>query len=226
MSYGINIANDSGEIFFSTDWTAFHFVGKYTASTAVSGTSGLLTFNVTCPTIPLVFIENTGNYSCVVNITFNGGTSWTIYVSSAPSTSLNCYVFSSPNSAPTSGYGMAIFDASGNTTFNSTQRVLKINGGLVTSSDVSNSTSTISNQSLSFGSIPTNYAVGSPILGEVILAGSPFSFGNAIGAKGSTTTVNFGPSYQINSFRLGAGVSGHNLVYGNYVLFIDTTIYQ
>ena len=130
MAYGIDVKTDTNAFALSDTYAAMAFIGKYTATVATSGAnSGAAAFTITgLGAIPIAFIENPGvGYYCTNVYTIdNGGGSYTIYAAARASTypsSLTIYVFSKTNSAPATGYGIQVFDASSNPMFDSNQRV-------------------------------------------------------------------------------------------------------
>jgi hypothetical protein len=229
MSFGLALQNKDGQLMFSTDYTAFHFIGKFTATDTGSFRCAA-TF--TCLGTPLVFIDgNNGNNSvAILEITNNGGNSWTAYVggrtlANAGLTSIDIYVFGFPSTPSSSGYGGFTKNASGDTTLNLQQRVLKITGGHQTVLRTSSSTSLPPNESLTFGSIPSDYIVCSTGIGEIISPAGPNGLLLGMAAyRSASTTVGFFATliYAVTP----PGISSYRIFESQYILFADKTLYQ
>lgn len=228
MAHGITLSNSQGQIMFSTEYMAFHFLGKFTA-VASTGFACEATFS--CSGTPLVFINGASGAHVVgiLELRENGGGSWTAFVSgrtlsNVGLTSIDIYVFAFPTAAATSGYGMWAKDSSGATTFNFSQRVLKIAGALQTTAQSSSVTDLPPNQSITFGSIPTDYIVCAPMVGEIITPAGPNSL-----------LLGVGP-YRVNSSTVGLFATNLYTPFGpprraytiyeqEYVMFADKTLY-
>lgn len=229
MSNGITLSNNQGQIMFSTEYMAFHFVGKFTA-VAPSGFVCQATFS--CNGTPIVFLNGSSgsNVVGILELKDNGSGSWTAFVAgrtlaNVGLTSIEIYVFAFPTAAATDGYGMWAKNSSGTTTFNFSQRVLKISGALQTIAQSSSVSDTPPNQSITFGSIPTDYIVCAPMLGEII---SP--------AGANSLLLGVGP-YRVNSSTVGLFATNLYTPFGpprqayriyeqEYVLFADKSLYQ
>lgn len=214
---------------FSTEYMAFHFVGKFTA-VAPTGFACEATFS--CSGTPLVFINGASGAHVVgiLELRENGGGSWTAFVSgrtltNVGLTSIDIYVFAFPNAPATSGYGMWAKDSSGNTTFNFSQRVLKISGALQTTAVSSTTTDLPSNQAITFGSIPTDYIVCAPMLGEISSPAGPNNLLLGVGPyRVDATTVGLYATNLYSPFG-GAPTPSHRIYEQEYVMFADKTLY-
>jgi hypothetical protein len=140
MSYGLRVLHDSGNSTVISDKTKnYVFHGKATYSSAYCYyTRALanppydlrywqLTYYVNCATRPLVYVEAPTNVSVgVETVSFVSGTQWkiTIGVNGTGNTgplaypAVYCFV-SLPADTPASGYGLAVFNASGELAFSS-----------------------------------------------------------------------------------------------------------
>ena len=228
MSYGLNLKNKNNEIMFSTDFTAFHFVGKYTATGSPPSYRCQVTF--TCNGVPLVFVDGANglNRAGILTVTDNGGGSFTAVVggrnAGSQLTSIDIYVFAFPNAATNSGYGMWAKNSSGATTFNFNQKVLKISASHVTTAASSTSSVSVPNQSVTFGTIPENYIVCSAVLGEIAYPDDPTSTLTGIFPyRVNATTVGFidGTVYA----TLVGSVIGYTLSGQQYFMFADKMLY-
>jgi hypothetical protein len=229
MSYGVALRNSKGELMFSTDFTAFHFIGKFTATDTGSFRCAA-TF--TCLGTPLVFVDggNGNNSVSILEVTNNGGNSWTAYVggrtlANAGLTSVDIFVFGFPSTPSASGYGGFAKNSSGQTTLNLGQRVLKISGAHQTALRTSSSADIPPSESLTLGSIPTNYIVCSTAIGEILSPAGPVSLllGMAPYRSASTTVGFFGTLIYTTA---PAGLIGYRMFESQYVLFADKTLYQ
>lgn len=226
MSYGLNIYNDAGLLAFSSDYSCYKFLGKFTLPrTGVAGQQYAI-LTVTSARAPLVFIAPNSTEAVAVAGISVSGTTWTINVESISLrtlTTINVYVFTVDQTLGT-GYGINIFDASGNVTFSTVDRTLQISGYII--SNAQTQVSTINNQALTYGSIPTNYATMTGLIGwEIRIVGPAtqlYSYGiNKVNA----TTVGFTPTRLL--FQTAAPGSPSATVMGNqYAMFIDTDLYQ
>lgn len=229
MTYGVTLFNKSAEIMFSTEYIAFHFVGKFTA-TAASGFICEATFS--CIGTPVVFINgNSGSHVVgILEIRNNGGNSWTAFVAgrtlaNVGLTSIDIYIFASPNAPGSSGYGMWAKNSIGDTTLNFAQRVLKIAGALQTTAQSSSITDLPPNQTMTFGFIPENYIVCAPMVGEIITPAGPNSLLLGVGPyRVNSTTVGFSATNLYSPF--GPPRQAYRIYEQEYVMFADKNLYQ
>lgn len=228
MAHGITLSNSQGQIMFSTEYMAFHFVGKFTA-VAPTGFACEATFS--CNGTPLVFINGASGAHVVgiLELRENGGGSWTAFVSgrtlsNVGLTSIDIYVFAFPNAPATSGHGMWAKNASGVTTFNFSQRVLKIAGALQTTAQSSTTNDLPSSQPITFGTIPTDYIVCAPMVGEIITPAGPIGLLLGVGPyRVNASTVGLFASNMYG--QAPPGVSAHRIYEQEYVMFADKTLY-
>lgn len=235
MAFGLSVSNDAGKVMYSTENPAYHFIGKYAASTTTVLDQTMLTATFTAPGQPIVFLQNTQDcfmeMSSVVN---TGGNNWEVHGagrkdSVGEATTGNFYVFARATAA-VSGFGLQAFDGSGICTLDTATRLLKISGYAITvySSDVvvAGDDGGVNITSLITGNIPTNHAVCACGLGLMSRASPQISHFCTAGIKKvSSTQFNFSRSRLIDS-QLNQFISAANLVAGQYVLYIDTDLYQ
>jgi hypothetical protein len=227
MSYGLNINNNSGETFFSTEYASLHFVNKYTLTTTITGNATVWYITISLTSFPLVFIKPTGDYVCVPTIIDNSNGTFTIYVGSRSASNPIIYVFAKPNTPSGLNYGIAAWNASGNPTLNTNQKLLKIDAFHVTTGSSGNSLVTPS-QTLTYGTVPASYAVGSPFLGPkfIPVGGGAPAIGTGIGVTASGTVVNFGGAYSIAGYTSGPLSTFYVLMGNQYIMFINSTLYD
>lgn len=132
MAYGIQAFNDSGEFTFSSSGYLLTYLGKATfVSTTPAGTSSsdafngfsIFTFTYAGPIVVGIGLLGSGTSGSIVDRITNVGSTWTIRVYHSNSTgnslgfpgqitAADVYVWGLPLSV--SGYGLALYDASGN----------------------------------------------------------------------------------------------------------------
>lgn len=230
MAYGINLFNTQNQIMFSTENISYHFVGKYTATNT---TNFRLQASFSCTGIPLIFLDGQSGAAgvSILQLTNTSGTNWTATVAgripaTGALTSLDIYVFAFPNAIPTTGYGIWAKDAFGQATLNLQQKLLKLSGAFVTTASSSSSSNTPSNATLLFGSIPTDYIVCSPILGQQIVPAGPSSLLAGLSAKSATSTsVSFLSSYVYAPNFAPPGTNSYFLMGSQYIMFADKSLY-
>lgn len=229
MANGITLLNSQSQIMFSTEYMAFHFVGKFTA-VAPSGFVCESTFS--CSGTPLVFLNGASgaNVVGILELRDNGSGSWTAFVAgrtlaNVGLTSIDIYVFAFPSAPATSGYGIWAKDALGATTFNFSQRVLKIAGALQTAAQSSTTSSSPPNQTITFGSIPSDYIVCAPMIGEIIAPSGPNGLLLGVGPyRVDASTVGFFATNLYTPF--GPARQAYRIYEQEYVMFADKTLYQ
>lgn len=246
MSYGINILNDSGEIFFSTDYSCFSLEGKYTVTrTVVPGdypsvmTANYCQLIITSTSCPLVFVKpnnSTDSVRVISCINNNNGT-WTVkftavsiqsgsYGGGSNLTTLIAYVFTKDNVAATD-YGINVYDSSGNVSFSTRRRTLKPSAKLITNNFSGTGTTRTYDQSVSSGSIPNNWACCTYSTGFLLLGLSPISNEGLVMSLGvsqlTSTSVQIKACISIGSYFF---VNAINVLGGSYSIFIDTLLYD
>lgn len=170
MTYGMTLTSTDGFIAFSTNNRNYSFFEKRSititqaARSNLSGTYGV--FNTTVAStfgVPLVFYVPTspGSGWSSANISSVSGSNYTFsfYTSDtqlSTTAQITVYIFL-PQSNTATGYGMNVFDASGNTIFSTANRTLKISGYYITQS--SSTYPTPPTLALTYGSIPSQYAI-------------------------------------------------------------------
>jgi hypothetical protein len=215
---------------FSTENISYHFVGKYTATNT---TNFRLQASFSCNGTPLIFLDGQSGAAgvSILQLTNTSGTNWTATVagrnpSTGALTSLDIYVFAFPNTPPSTGYGIWAKNASGTTTLNLQQKLLKLSGAFVTTASSSNSSNIPSNATLLFGSIPSNYIVCAPVLGQQIVpAGASSLLAGLSPRSASSTTVSFLSSYVYVPNFAPPSTNSYFLMGSQYIMFADKTLY-
>lgn len=228
MAYGINLLNSVGDIMFSTEYMAYHYVGKFTAVNTVSFQCQA---SFSCVGIPIIFIDGFSGTASVnlTQLTNTSGNNWTATVTgrtldNVGLTSIDIYVFAFPNANSSSGYGIIAKNSSGNATLNTDQKLLKISGSYQTVVESSTTTDTPPSKALNFGSIPANYIVCAPTLGEIYSPSGPNRLFLAVGPyRVNATTVGFWPTFIYSAF--GPPGPAYRMYEQQYVLFADKALY-
>jgi len=134
MSFGIRLDNDGDKRVIGGDTVVPRFVGKFTTSswTIDDNRGKQVTWSVTCPNMPLVFVHtNDGHIAFVKKIT-GSSPNWEVTVQLATSTSpspsdVTAYIFSSGyTTGSTSGYGFQVKKSNGEYVFDSGYDQLQI----------------------------------------------------------------------------------------------------
>lgn len=228
MAYGINLYNNKNEIMYSTDFMAYHFLGKYTA-TNIGSFKCQATFS--CFGVPMIFIDgNFGQNSVgLIELKDNGSGSWTATVagrtlSNVGLTSIDIYVFAFPTISSIDRYSIVAKNSFGQPTLNLEQRLLKISGIYQTTFE-SGSTTTVPNKALNFGSIPSDYIISGAIIGEIISpAGANGLLLGASPYRVNSSTVGVWASHLYSPF--GPPISAYRIYEQQYVLFAEKSLYQ
>lgn len=233
MTFGLNILSSSGDIAFSTENRSYSFSTRLTIfSTTIGATQVYRTTISSTFGMPLLFYVPTSpgiGYSGA-NITSVSGSDYTfsIYTSDTqtPSiTPLQVYVFL-PQSTTATGYGLNVYDNSGNVTFSTGTRTLKIQAYYIT--QTSNVYPTPPSLSLTFGSIPSQYAICSASFGGQAQAISP-GIGTRLWMMGARITT--GGVMEFGRVLIAGGVSNplfnYTFMVGRqYVPIIDKSLYD
>lgn len=237
MSFGLSIEGANQRILLNESNPGIYFKGKYTASYSSSGWIKTITG---CNTMPLVFIKNLGDgYKTCIQAQDNlGNGSWTIYATAARDSSsgttytgdLDLYVFDILGSADavTSGYGMLVYDNNSTPVFTTNKKLLKITGYHNTSYvESSGSEYNISIQTLTNGTIPTDYAMHCASVGTVwYAAGASTSLLLSVGARRySSTSLKFGATGLLRPFNP-APYTQSFMQANHHLLFINHTDYD
>jgi hypothetical protein len=159
MTFGIQVKNNNGQLLIDSDLSHYHFIGKYTPYSTTQTPDlldgpGTVSFGpnqnkdmtgmpskgtiykYTIPSNgvkpPMVFIKNTTNKYMSVIVTNKVGGNWDTWVfSSGTGTAPTVYAFGPRNqfaSSP-SGFGLETYNASGDSTFDSNLKPLRVIGG-------------------------------------------------------------------------------------------------
>lgn len=267
MAHGANLYNEAGELVFSTDYPVYQFYGKVELVNTSS-----FSISIQSTYTPLVFVapQTAGSTSETVTCRSYEETSgvWTIVAStsaqqtytkannstghypgqgiSANDLPVNVYIFVRPRSQDAdTGYGMNVYDSSGNLNFTTKLKVLKISGYHDTTNTASSpfpsgSDYTFGNQTLTSGTIPTNWAALSPDVGYSNQTTVSTAYWNTNGNQGlwyralgsgrgsSNTTVRFSACSYISITP--PGVSGQYpggaIFAGRRILFLNTDNYS
>lgn len=117
--YGAFFIGDDGSLLVTSDSACYECYQKVGASSRVGNVN---TYYSSAPSYPLVFIACGKGYSAGIMAIEGSPGSWTITAIST-SNSL-AYIFVPMTGNTTSGYGTAVFDSSGNLTFDSNRNLL------------------------------------------------------------------------------------------------------
>ena len=225
MAFGFNLQASNGDIAFSTDYSSMSFVEKYT----LYSSSATYVYNITCPSYPLVFIQDVENNEdwgyCQGYLVDNGNNSYTFTVYATPELTISVYVFSYLNTnVPTTGYGINTFNSDGSLSFTSTKKILKISGYVVTTPY--SGAEYYRDMLLDYGTLPTNCAIHIPSIG-IFAGGTPFvnPVFNVGAKKINSTTI------RLLRVRPPLGQIPPNIpIYRNtgyqYVMAIDSSLYD
>lgn len=181
MSFGLQLLSSAGRLALSTDNKNYVFAGKYNpASVSMFQTTGVPAsahqFDIILPsttpsniipfvrsvsgnTVGIFYIERIATTQQVrIRCLANGGPSST--------SNWEVYVFNEISPTAPSGYGMRTFDAGGNLTFDSSQRVLRVAGAARSPAIPRGAVNPLPTINLDAGIVPTNYAVFCTSMGK------------------------------------------------------------
>lgn len=233
MAYGLNLYSDAGLLAFSSTYKGYRLWQKITVTgtTNISGRYYWI-FNVTSTTgTPIVFVKPTGTIAgrpgaIAIALTAVSGSTYTYTVATQDTNGAgsagNFYAYAFvPGSTTGTSYGINTFDASSVTTFSTADRQLKISGYYISVAANTNGTSS----SLSYGSIPSQYAIAMSTIG---FSFQPQSTGGAlrfmIGGYINSNLLQYDRAGQIGFDTNPLSIY---IVLGNiYVPIIDTTLYD
>lgn len=238
MSYGLELHNSKGELMFSSDFAAFHFIGKFTA---VRSTNSFTPFdyivNFSCLGRPIIFIEGLDSggsaiSSCTLSLEDLGNNNFTatiLFIQSigilVPTTQV--YIFAFAPNPDNSGFGGFIKSTSGVTMLNLSHRVLKITGAHTTTQRSNSVSSDPPPEPIFSGTIPENYIISCVPVGESLRSSGPSVLGTFFGLvpfRVDSVTVGYraGTSYGFAP----PGVDAFTIHKNQYILFADRTLYQ
>jgi hypothetical protein len=236
MSFGLSVESLDQRILIDESHPAVFFKGKYTTT----NTYGLKTVTITdCNTMPIVFAKNLGSGYKISTpqITYNGGTSWTIGVFAGNDSSdgyysgaVDLYVFDilGQSDNVNYGYGMNVYNESGQAIFTTNKKPLKISG-YHTTTQVFNSAVNEFNfsiQTVTNGAIPETCAISCSAIGTSLVSrggiGRFFTHGVR---RYSSSSLKFGI---VGFLGQGPNPSGaENRLSGNqHIMFVDYTLYD
>ena len=238
MTYGLNLYSDAGLLAFSSAYKSYRLLQKLSLTVQTnSGPSGYSwRFTVTSTTgNPICFVKPTGTVSGhagAINILQLGisGNDYSFSVITqdtakvAGSGPVYVYVFV-PGSTNGTSYGINVFDGSGVNTFSTNDRLLKIAAYYITIG-VNSGTSTIPS-SLSYGSIPSQYAINSPSIGiKFVNTGGGTTVILGLGTYvDSSQVLQYDAALQIGA--TGGGPSNPLFIDGSiYIPVIDSSLYD
>jgi len=264
MTYGARLYTEAGQLAYTTDYPVYQFLGTFQFNSYITE------YHIESTHAPLIFVKPYNNASttevvvCAINYTFgiwsiraNTSAQYTLLLAnnstgyypgqSAGSTgvsTIEALVFIRPrNQDAETGYGMNVYDSSGNLTFTSKMKPLKVSAWHDTTAQsigtYQNAEPVYSSETLTGGTIPTNWAAYVPSLGTTrrsTVAPAYYNFnGNqgssweSIGAgRGSnSTTVNFNEAKYNGGVPPGVGGQYPSAVKygGRRLLFIDHSSY-
>lgn len=237
MSFGLELTNSNNQLMFSSDFAAFHFISKLNATNVGDPFKPFnYQINFSCNGRPLVFTEGLDSSgvvagSCILKLTDLGSNNWSatlIFRGTGPSpATIPVYIFGFASTPANTGYGGFVKSATGVTMLNLQQRVLKISGAHQTIFKQSSIASIPPPDPLFSGTIPENYILSCPPIGESLRSSGPTVFGTYFGLvpyRVASTTVGYrlGDDYGFSP----AGVEAYTVYQNQYVLFADKTLYQ
>lgn len=237
MSFGIELRNNNSQIMFSSDFAAFHFAGKFTA-TKIVDFNNPFNYQVTfsCNGNPLVFTEGLDSAgvparTCTLDVTNIGGNTWTAVVyffgTGASPATVPVYVFAFASTPSPTGFGGFVQSQLGVTMLNLQQRVLNISGAHKTTVKSSSVSADPPPETLFSGTIPTDYIMSCVQVAESSRSNGPSTpggfFGMTVYRLGSTTV-----GYTIaNSYGFSpTGLDAYRVYENQYILFADRALYQ
>jgi hypothetical protein len=125
-NYGFWVLNNNNELIASDFTSNYKFVSQATYSTQTTTNlywDSVATYNVTCNTWPLVFLENLENQMATIySIYLTGTNTYQIRVGKNNNSIPRVFVFEKPTTI--SGYGLAIYNASNQLMFDTTSNVV------------------------------------------------------------------------------------------------------
>jgi hypothetical protein len=235
MAVGLNIFSDTGRLAFSTEYSAYRLLQKYTPSKQQINNGGTIyqVFRVTVESpsgIPLLFVKSTGGflYSRVVSYTSSSYTFEIITsdTQSGGATTIDCYAFVQ-NMQPAMGYGVNAYRANGQLAFSTKDRLLKIAGYFRTPAiQTNNPSQSIPNSLLSAGSVPNSSAVCANTFGFKFLP--VVGFGTllvVVGARISGSQLEYG-DVTLVAVNTGGLLQGLQVNGNLYVPIIDCSLYD
>ena len=233
MAYGLNLYSDTGLLAFSSIYKGYRLWQKITVTgTTQIGGRYYWVFNVTSTTgTPVVFVKPTGTAAgragaIAISLTSVSGSTYTFTVATQDTNVLgssgNLYAYAFvPGSTTGTSYGINTFDASGVTTFSTADRQLKIAGYYISTAATTSGTSS----SLSYGSVPSQYAIAMSTIG---FSFQPQSTGGSlrfmIGGYISSNLLQYDRAAQAG-FDTNS-ISAYIVLGGIYTPIIDTTLYD
>lgn len=119
MAYGLQIFRDDGSLFISPDVVPLNYVGKLNYSGI-----GSLSTSVPSGKSLIVFIRNDAPNSATRVVTINSGSNWVINITQTNSGG-TIYLFANMVTT-TSGYGIAVYNAGGEMTWNTDMLPLQV----------------------------------------------------------------------------------------------------
>lgn len=174
---------------------------------------------------PLVFLNSSrpDEWSCI----FSPGIAGSGYI---PTDTTYLYVFGTTYNTLTSGYGIQVYDASGNVVMNAENRLLSISGYAISpnvpQTNLPNPLTDLSTTTLTAGTIPSSYAHNCCSPGSMFVS-SLFSFGLYIGArKNTSTTFSFCWGGLLGASLFGGSGNYYSIIPNRVIQFIDTTLYN
>lgn len=237
MSFGLSIESLDQRLLIDESHAGIFFKGKYTTD----NNYGLKTVTITnCNTMPIVFAKTLGaSYKISTpQITYNGSNSWTVGVFAANDSSagyysgtVDLYVFDILGASDnvSSGYGMNVYNGSGQPIFTTNRKSLKISGYHTTTQVFNEAVDqyNFSTQTITNGTIPETCAICCTAIGTSLVSvggGSGAFFTHGV-RRYSSSSLKFG----IVGF-LGSGPSTDgavNRLSGNqHIMIVDHTLYD
>lgn len=129
MAFGIQIRNTAGSIQIDENYKNLALVAKSTIVTTVSG-GGWSHVDLTISGVHPVLALRCTTAACYYYYVTNSGSSWTyrLFVNNATAgaDTITYYVFDEPPAPVMSGFGMLVFNAAGEVTFDSRHKYLRV----------------------------------------------------------------------------------------------------
>lgn len=238
MTYGLNLYSNAGLLAFSSTYKSYRLLQKLTLTTQTPFGIGSyrFEFTVTSPNgSPICFVKPSGTFNghdtaiSIIQTNIIGNvyyfaamTQNTVRtVSSGP---VYVYVFV-PGASPSTAYGINVFNGLGEITFNTSDRLLKISGYYITIQTFDEVTPSPTPSSLSYGTIPAQYAISAPNIGIRYQTATSFFLIILLGSfVDSSNLLQYGPMGLVGQ---APGTNNAQSVIGSiYVPVIDTSLYD
>ena len=233
MSYGLNIYSDNGKIAFSTDYRNYRLHSKVTSTlnwvqsgnSNIRAAEGTVNFGTVVMPSDCVMVHSISNIGTTWTIRFVSYYSSTQYFSGNTGVTITAYIFTADHTPQSSGYGINIYNSSGDCVFSGQDRALQISSFVVLPSGSTVKT----NIPVTTGSIPTSWALSAGNIGVTAISGGPTSaliFPLGL-CRASSSEVYIGPSARyLAVINIGGGTPPDFVQPYQYCMAIDTSLYD